>query len=141
MLPLLRTSYQEKAMTNKIPVTQSGVINKPWAVAKDSRVELSTGQTMFIPQRYLTDFASIPKILRVFFNHIGEYRDAFIVHDFLYNYRGFHPHDTMAIYPASRNFADDELAYQMRKYGAKEWRVKLYYIAVRLFGWINYGKI
>jgi hypothetical protein len=125
-----------------IPITPSGIRNKPYMVKQDSVIELSNGAKMFIPRFYATDYASIPFLIKFFFNNIGTYRDAFIIHDFLYNY-GYYITDPRKpkIEAVSRIFADREMAYQMKKLGAEDWRVTIYYLGVRLGGWISFRKM
>jgi len=119
----------------------SGVKNKPFVVLEDTYYTLSNGDKMCVPKGYLTDIASIPKPLRMIFNHISQ-SDAFIIHDYLYNYRGYKlDPDAFSVIPVSRIFADREMKYQMIKGGANPHRATLYFIAVRLFGWLKFGKI
>lgn len=125
-----------------IRVKPSANKRKPYMVEKTTMVILSNGDNMYVHAGYLTDHASIPKILKLFLNNVGTYRDAFIIHDYLYNYTGyFTDAKLVGFIPVSRNFADKEMRWQMEQSGAENWRIKAYYLAVRLFGWLGFGKI
>ena len=125
-----------------IEVVPSANKNKPYMVTKTDSIILSNGDEMYIHAGYLTDYASIPFLLKIFLNNVGKYRDGFICHDYLYNYRGYFIDPDLRHFKAvSRNWADKEMRYQMQQAGAKDWRIKAYYLAVRLFGWRGFGKI
>lgn len=124
-----------------ITVRPSGIKNKPFEVAEDTTVVLSNGDTMFIPEGYPTDYASIPRILKLFLSYVGKEGDAYIIHDYLYNYRSYKKSKRGHKKPVSRLFADNEMWKQMKKAGSPLWRRLAYYKAVRLFGWLGWGKI
>lgn len=125
-----------------IPITPSANKRKSYMVAKTTGVKLSNGDTMYVHAGYLTDYASIPSLLKLFLNNVGIFKDSFIIHDYLYNYRGYFTNVKLTHFvPASRNFADREMKWQMKKAGAEKWRICAYYLAVRLFGWTGFGKI
>jgi len=110
-------------------------------VAETSSLLLSNGDTAYIPVGFLTNYASIPRPLRYFLNHIGVYRDAFQIHDWFYVYGGYFTDDKLTKFVAiNRRFADREMWYQMRQLGAEKWRADLYYKAVKWFGWRSYLK-
>lgn len=54
-------------------------------------LDYKTHQGIYIsvPKGFETDFASIPRIFRIFFSKTGKYRDAAVLHDYLYKYQGF----------------------------------------------------
>lgn len=125
-------------------ITYSGIRNKPFVLVENFPMELSNGDVAIIPKGYWTDFASIPRPLKLFFNHLGQGINAFVIHDYLYNFRGYKTNprgkDRADEY-VTRKFADKEMRYQMIKAG--EWKIKanLYYLAVRLGGFFSYGTI
>ena len=125
----------------------SGIKNKPYNITKDFKIKLSNGDTAIIPKGYWTDCASIPFPLNIMFPRFGKHQVAFILHDYLYNFRGYKltGKDFMSGNRADifvdRAFADKEMKYQMAQSGA--WKIKqwLYYIAVRFGGIFSYGTI
>ena len=124
-----------------IKVRPSGIKNKPFEVAEDSVVILSNGQPMFIQEYYPTDYASIPKILKLFLEYVGTEADAYIIHDYLYNYKGYRTTKRGQINKVSRLWADMEMYKHMKRLGSPLWRRMAYFKAVRLFGWLGFGKI
>lgn len=134
--------------TDKPLFKPSGVINKPFKLAEDLVFILSNGTTMYVPKGYLTDFASVPSILKLFTNTIDTDASAFIIHDYLYNFAGyyvskkFYKLDTDAGWvDVTRKFADQEMRFHMKKYGATKLRQWLYYIGVRIGGITRFNKI
>lgn len=122
----------------------SGIKNKPFVLAKPLKVTLSNGCPMYIFEGYWTDFASIPVLLKIFIDYIGKENVAFIIHDYLYNFGGYKSNGRTKSYTTftvSRKFADDEMKYQMNLYGASKARQLIFWVAVRLFGWLHFGKI
>ena len=121
----------------------SGIRNKPYNVISDFKIKLSNGDTAIIPKGYWTDFASIPRILTIIFPKYGHHQVAFLIHDYLYNFKGYKTKkgvERADIY-VDRKFADKEMKYQMAQSGA--WKIKqwLYYIAVRVGGLFSYGTV
>jgi hypothetical protein len=124
-----------------IPIKPSLNKSRKFMVAKTSKILLSNGDTMYIPASFLMDYASIPTLLKFFFNHIGVYRDAFICHDWFYWYGGYFTDSKLQNFVAvSRRFSDREMWYQMTKMGSEKWRADLYYKAVKWFGWLSFLK-
>lgn len=124
----------------------SGVKNKPFKLAKDNTFTLSNGDTIYIPKGYLTDFASVPTILRIFTDHIGADYVAFIIHDYLYNFAGYYTNEKdytreVNFKRVSRKFADKEMRFFQRSRGASKLRQFVYYWGVRLGGVLRFNKI
>ena len=125
-------------------ITYSGIKNKPWVLTKNFKIKLSNGDTAVIPKGYWTDFASIPRPLKLFFNHLGDGLSAFVLHDYLYNFRGYKLKGksiNRADVMVDRLFADKEMKYQMLKAGENRIKVFLFFVAVRVGGVFNYGTI
>ena len=123
-----------------IHIVPSANKRKQFMVSKTGTVELSNGHKMYIHAGYLTDFASVPFWLP--FQRIGSYKTAFLIHDYIYNYRGYYTDKKLTHFePVSRLFADKEMKWQMRKYGSSKFRAFIYYVGVRLGGLFRYGKI
>lgn len=124
----------------------SGVINKPFKLVKDNTFTLSNGETIYIPKGYLTDFASVPKILRLFTDNIGRDHVAFIIHDYLYNFAGYYQskqdYDKDINFKwVNRKFADKEMRYAQKNRGASQLRLFVYYWGVRVGGLTRFNKI
>lgn len=126
-----------------IHIVPSANKRKPYMVAKTGTIELSNGKTMYIHAGYLTDYASIPSFLPL--DNVGEEKDAYIAHDYMYNYRGYFTNEKLTHFePISQVYADKEMRRLMLKLGATEKRAKWFYRGVRLFSWLklnNFGKI
>jgi len=87
----------------------------------------SGGQTdVIIPEGFITDFASTPKLLYSVFPPIGIYNKATIVHDYLYS-----KECSLII---SRLEADKYFLQAMAVLGVEKWRRSLVYFGVRLHG-------
>jgi|3_EtaG_2_1085321.scaffolds.fasta_scaffold24058_3 hypothetical protein len=131
----------------KLPIAQvapSGIKNKPFVLTKPLKVSLSWGDKMYIPKGYWTDFASVPKVVRLFVDHIGQDSTAFVIHDYMYNFGGYKRDGRTkerAPSKVTRRVADAEMRYQMGLYGASKARQFTFYWAVRLFGWLRFKKI
>ena len=124
----------------------SGVKNKPYRVVEGGYLRLSNGAKMYFPEGYIFDNGSIPHIFKwladTFDIEFFKYKEySFLIHDYLYNHRGYRLTKLYKHEPITRSFADNEMAYQMRLNGDSENKVKVFFLAVRLFGWLHYGKI
>lgn len=78
-----------------------------------------------VPAGFVTDFASVPKILWSIFPPTGWYQRAALLHDYLYVCR---------VLPASRWEADCAFLRQMRLDGVGARTRWTLFLAVRLFG-------
>ena len=64
--------------------------SKDKAILLESLVyETVDGIFINVPKGFETDFASIPRVFRIFFSKTGKYRDAAVIHDYLYGSQGF----------------------------------------------------
>jgi len=130
-----------------ITVGVSNVKNKPFIVTKGGYLTLSDGTRAYIPKDYVFDNGSIPKPLKWLYDTFGwkilNYKQfPFLVHDYLYNYRGIRTGRKFQHLPIQRSFADREMRFFMSQNPENsKLQINLYYIFVRLFGWMFYGKI
>jgi hypothetical protein len=129
-----------------IEIGYSGVKNKPYRVVTGGYVELSNGDRMYIPKDFIFDNASIPKILKWVYDLTGwelwNYKcKSFLIHDYMYAFRGYRTSRRFAHKHITRAFADKEMIYQMINRGHSEFKTTIYFLAVRLFGWWSYGRI
>jgi hypothetical protein len=124
-----------------IPIVPSNNRKQPYMVSRTSRIKLQNGHCAYIPAGFLTNYASIPFLLKLFLNHIGVYRNAFVLHDSFYAYGGYFRNRLLTKFIAvSQREADREMWYQMKKLGSESWRAELYYQAVKYFGWLSFRK-
>lgn len=105
------------------------VLARPWRF-------FGFGYTLRVPEGYVTDLASVP---RLFWPLISAWDLSFaapILHDFLYEYGGRPP--AGAAYPAnvgfSRRETDALFLHLMAEEGVAAWRRWIAWAAVRLFG-------
>jgi hypothetical protein len=81
-----------------------------------------------VPARFITDLASVPKIMRGLLNVNGPSRRAGVLHDWLY-----------CLQPCTRAEADAVLKAALRAEGMG-WAANLYYAGVRVGGWRYWGR-
>ena len=79
-----------------------------------------------VPEKFITDFVSTPKILYSFFPPMGIYNKAAILHDYLYS-------KDCPIF-LERVKADKFFLQAMEVLQVPKWQRKLMYFAVRIFG-------
>jgi hypothetical protein len=82
-----------------------------------------TGVSGVIPVGFITDWASIPRIMWAIFPPTGPYAAAALIHDWLY-YSGY----------VSRRQADKAFAEAMQILGIPAWQRALFYASVRIGG-------
>lgn len=83
-----------------------------------------------IPEGFITDFASTPRIFYPLFPPVGIYNKAAMVHDYLYS-----KESKLKI---TRKDADLYFLQAMEVLGVRKWKRLLMYYAVRIFGKPNY---
>lgn len=102
---------------------------------KNGKMEIAQDWTsgfFIVPKGFVTDLASIPRILSPLFPKVGDNLPAAVLHDWLYSKKCTEKVD--------RKEADIFFLNMMAKWGVKPWRRYLMYYAVRLFGWMFYKK-
>lgn len=122
----------------EVPQFSPHVDGKRWRVEKgfvyyldDQKMEL--GGYVKVPEGFMTDFASVP---RLFWNIIppwGVYGKATVVHDFLYCFKTYTDPYGMTR-KATKEFADITFYNAMGVLGVKGWKRKTMYFAVKWFG-------
>lgn len=100
--------------------------DKPWRfkLMFPVKVRLSDNTILVIPAGYITDFASVPRMLKGIINSVGNHNLAVLVHDYLY--------DTQD--SRGRKFADNEMLFLLKKEGCSKIKQLCMYVAVRLGG-------
>ena len=87
-----------------------------------------------VPVGFLTDFASIPKILWNLLPPTGTYGKAAVIHDYLYKNGGRVPCPNCVGDVYTRKQCDGIFYDAMGVLGTPEWKRKVMYRAVRMFG-------
>jgi hypothetical protein len=82
-----------------------------------------------VPAGFFTDFASIPRVARVFITGHGKDRWAAVVHDYLYSILAY-----------DRKTADKVFLEAMEVSGVSFIKRRVMYRAVRTGGWMFYAK-
>ena len=100
---------------------------------------------IWVPVDFVTDFASVPRILWAFLPYWGKYGKGAVLHDYLYQfirwmleqpqYKPLFDHFYYAK-DNPRKFADDIFYEAMLVGKTKPWKAKLMYRGVRLLGWL-----
>lgn len=86
-----------------------------------------SGHRHLIPSRFRTDFASVPRLLRGLCFSLPRTHAPAVLHD--YHYR---------VLRTNRRWADDLFFHALRACGVNPVSARVYWLAVRLFGWTAY---
>ena len=89
---------------------------------------LSNGVEIIVPVNYISNGASIPKLLRGIYSQQGVYVMPSIIHDYLYDNKLY-----------SREFADKQFLLDMGKTNTSQFTKWLFYYIIRIFGKSNYN--
>ena len=100
-----------------------------WRLNRDLRyLSELVGDFIVVPQGFVTDFASVPRMPVAFLLTGGKGDEAAVVHDWLYSTQAF---------PRAKCDAVFKEALQVMGYSAST--VNLMYSGVRAGGWVNWG--
>jgi len=89
---------------------------------------------------FITDFASIPRIVRIFISKLGRYNKPAVIHDAIYQ-NNYETLNTCTRHcPFTRADADLIFLDAMKDFGVVEWKRNMMYWAVRAFGWLAWRK-
>lgn len=140
-----QSKTQDEHINKQYPtVRYSGIKNKPWMLVEPFTMELSNGDKMYIFQGYWTDFASIPRFLKLFIDHLGIDQSAFLCHDYFYNFGGYTTRKLNNGYitkRVDRKWADKEMKFHMKRLGASKLRQAIFYFAVRVGGLFSFRTV
>ena len=100
--------------------------SKSWEVEEDYHAVV-VGNTIRVPKGFITDLASVPRIMWVVFPPFGRYTEASVVHDFLYSSSEL-----------SRKKCDEVFFMLMLENNVSYFTAKILHASVRLFGWMHY---
>ncbi len=125
----------------KTPLVVSPQANgKDWKLHTKFAVDLFVDGCWYhitVPANFITDFASIPRILwSIIGAPYGRYGKAALLHDLLYRVRDLFGEGM----PHTRRFADRVFLVGMVDLNVKPWRRTLMYWGVRCFGWLAWRK-
>jgi len=88
-----------------------------------------------VPVGFITDFASIPTLLRSFINPVGRIRPAALVHDYIYSKTGILHDRTL-----TRKECDKEFLKIMKVVKMNWFKSRLAYRGVRIGGWVGWNR-
>jgi len=90
------------------------------------------GEVIEVPKGFITDFASIPRVVRMFITVNDRHKRPALLHDYLY-YRG----GEIGNLVYTRYDADKAFLHFMKDVGVSVWKRHTMYRAVRMFGWMS----
>lgn len=91
-------------------------------------------KAIIIPRWFITDLASVPQLFRAFISVNERHRLASLPHDLLYAM------SSTPDFTTTRKTADKVLLTFCKVMGVPKWKRWLIYSAVRVGGWIRFGK-
>ena len=103
------------------------ISDRLWKTYREFVYETDAGDIITIPEGFITDFASIPRVFWIFLPPDGIYTGAAVLHDYLYNTKRF-----------KRNICDKLFLEAMKALDVKKYIRNIMYCAVRAFGWQPY---
>jgi hypothetical protein len=129
-----------------IVIGNSGLKKLPFIVLKGGFVDLPNRERMYVPKGFCFDNGSIPKILKWLYDTFGfkflNYRQkAFLIHDFMYRFKGYQKTRNFLITKVDRAYSDDVMAWYLKRAGNSDKMIRTYFLAVRLLGWLSFGKM
>ncbi len=94
-----------------------------------------------VPKGFVTDFASIPRPLRIFIPKLGLWNKAAVLHDWVYQVGEFYAWQLIAgnwfyVPTISREDADLLFLDAMTDLKVKRWKRNIMYYFVRTWGWL-----
>lgn len=101
--------------------------SREWALLFDLLYTDPSGHTHRVPSTFRSDFASVPRPIRALCFSLPKTHSAAVLHD--YHYR---------VVKSNRRWADDLFYHALRASGVNPVSARIYWAAVRLFGWTAY---
>lgn len=125
------------------PLDLEYIDGRNWKVTAEFDYQTNDGETIKIPSGFITDFASIPRVLWAFLPPTGDYGLSALAHDWLYRHGGRIIHTTAPngeityrIY--SRAECDRIFLQAMEDLGVGWLKRRTMWLAVRNWGWISF---
>lgn len=105
--------------------------NRTWRIHRELKYDigdLNSGDSVIVPEGFITDFASVPRPFWLIFPPDGKYTAAAVVHDYLYHTQ-----------TRTRKESDLIFLEAMEVLEVPWIKRKLMYRAVRLGGWLPWN--
>lgn len=99
-----------------------------WVVLADLRYRSTKGRIYLVPANFITDLASIPRLLQPFIAKDGNSRRAAVLHDFRY-----------CLKRGTRAEADALFHEALLADGVGTWTARLMWLGVRAGGWVYWN--
>jgi hypothetical protein len=100
---------------------------RTWVVLQELAYQTHAYDKIRVPIGFTTDLASVPQLFQNLFPKDGKYKDAAVVHDYLYSTQGLYGKFT-------RKQSDKIFSQAMKDLGVSWWRRSMIYRAVRIGG-------
>ncbi len=117
--------YKYMGFKTKLIISESDNPFK-WILVDELIYEGNTDRIL-VPQGFITDFASVPRVLWSLCPSYGKYTKAAVIHDYLYNSKILRRKD-----------ADGMFRRIMGELGVGAFKRYTMWAAVRMFGWLSY---
>lgn len=118
------------SFTRRLTATK---LNKDkWVVEISFRYYVTESDFIDVPAGFVTDLASVPFGLRNVFPKDGDWTQAAVLHDYLYNQRKVHGR--------KRKECDSIFLEAMKVLGVSWWQRNAMFLAVRSCGWTYWNK-
>ena len=112
-----------------MPVLASTNHPEEWVLFQPLKYVTESGMKLIVPDGFVTDLASIPRILYSVIPVNGLHRSAAILHDYLYESQTY-----------GRRKCDDLFLEAMKSSGVRYTQRMAMYIGVRIGGWVPWNK-
>lgn len=99
-----------------------------WRLVQDMMYQTKSGKIITVPKDFLTNLASVPRVLRPILNRNGKSRRPAVLHDWLYT-------NQVCV---SRKEADKLFYEALRSEGMNWAGAQVYYRGVRAFGFLYF---
>lgn len=115
--------------------TCPGLIPRPnrlWELAGPLRFKSNRYGLICVPKGFVTDLASVPRLLWAYLPPFGNYTRSAVIHDALYTFQQINGQ------PITRKIADRILNEAMGDDDTGNWERNIIFIGVRLGGWLRW---
>lgn len=120
------------------PLSATRIGKREWVTDRSFKYYVGSedsGECVTVPKGFLTDFASVPRAFWIIFPPDGEYTQAAVLHDYLYYMKGCIKRKVYTRLECDKIFLE-----AMGVLGVPWVTRHSMYRAVRLFGWVPWGK-
>lgn len=112
-----------------VPVLRVGEQDGEWILETPVYYRTQAGDDLVVPPGFVTDLASIPRLLHALMPVNGSHRAAAILHDWLYETQKF-----------SRAQSDRLFLEAMAESGVRWTQRQAMYLGVRIGGWVPWSR-